>query len=76
MTFVTDELSLSRPRSIIKKVPDLIENFVERAAQLVKAADGAVQLTGVSLMLQVLPGVAVSSDCWRASRHSSRCFLV
>lgn len=38
---------------IIKKVPDMMESFVERAASLLKANDGAVQLAGASLMLQV-----------------------
>ncbi|KAJ9509335.1 hypothetical protein QJQ45_001776 [Haematococcus lacustris] len=38
---------------ILKKAPDLLEGFVNPAARLLKAADGAVQLAGVSLMLQV-----------------------
>ncbi|KAJ9510964.1 hypothetical protein QJQ45_027811 [Haematococcus lacustris] len=38
---------------ILKKAPDLLEGFVNPAARLLKAADGAVQLSGVSLMLQV-----------------------
>lgn len=40
---------------VVKKVPDLIEQFVERAASLIKTQDGAVQLAGVALMLQVSP---------------------
>lgn len=40
---------------ILRKVPDLVEQFAERASSLLKANDGAVQLAGVTLMLQVRP---------------------
>uniref|UniRef100_A0A7S0S2A3 AP-1 complex subunit gamma n=2 Tax=Chlamydomonas leiostraca TaxID=1034604 RepID=A0A7S0S2A3_9CHLO len=50
---------------IIKKVPDMMESFVERAATLLKAADGAVQLAGVSLMLQIVELDPTQVDMYR-----------
>lgn len=43
----------SYPLRVIKKVPELVESFIERAASLLNDKNQGVMLTGATLMLQV-----------------------